>query len=308
MIVVRLALTALLVLGAVFAVDFIWTNYFESPWTRDARVWTYYDDVASYVSGKITELPVHNNSVVKKGDVLMVIDPESYQVALQQAQAQVDEARANIALQANNSDRLTALQREDSSAVAAVDVVHAQDETRVAQAQLASAEANLRVAKINLERTVIRSRADGYVTNLVAVQGDYAQPGSPLMAVVDAHSYRVDVFFMETALRRVKPGDNALIHLMASNAIIPGTVRSISRAIADTQNPRASNLLQALEPSFEWIRLAQRIPVEIGIDRLPPDVPLVAGMTATVIIEPVTVEPGLFNTAVSSLRALFHVS
>ena len=141
---------------------------------------------------------MHNNSVVKKGDVLMVIDPESYQAAVQQGQAQVEEARANIALQANNSDRLTALQREDSSAVAAVDVVHAQDETRVAQAQLAAAEANLRVAKINFERTVIRSRADGYVTNLVAVQGDYAQPGSPLMAVVDAHSYRV---------RRVLHGD-----------------------------------------------------------------------------------------------------
>lgn len=287
MIVMRLALTALLVIGAVFGTTFVWTTYFEDPWTRDGRVFANTVQIASYVPGNIVELPLRDNATVKKGDLLMRIDPDIYTSAVRQARAQVSVATANRDFSAANSQRLTDLQHRNASAVSAQQVQQAQLETQAADATLQAATASLQTAELNLRRTVITAPVDGYITNLRADIGDYAEAGSPIMAVVNAGSYRVDAYFMETKLPRIAVGAPARIRLMASSAMLRGEVRSIARAIADPQNSTAQDLLLTPEPSFEWIRLAQRVPVEISILETPPDVPLIAGATATVIVEPI---------------------
>ncbi|WP_152046954.1 efflux RND transporter periplasmic adaptor subunit [Aureimonas psammosilenae] len=290
MIVLRLALTALLVVGAVFGATFIWTTYFENPWTRDARVFARSIQVASYVAGNVIELPVHNNAPVKKGDLLMRIDPATYESAARQAQAQLDVSIADRNVQADNTNRTLELARRDGATVSQAAVVQAQLQLASSNASVEASQASLEDAEINLARTEIRSTVDGFVTNLRVDVGDYAQPGSPVMAVVDSNSYRIDAYFMETKLPRITVGAEARIRLMASNTVLQGRVRSVARAIADPQNATSSDLLLAPEPSFEWVRLAQRIPVDIGFESLPPDVPLVSGATATVIIEPPAAE------------------
>ncbi|GGE15816.1 antibiotic resistance protein [Aureimonas endophytica] len=293
MIVVRLALTALLVIGAVFGATYVWTTYFENPWTRDARVFARSVQVASYVAGNVIELPVHNNSPVKKGDLLMRIDPATYQSAARQAEAQLNVAIANRNVQADATERVTKLKGTDTNTVSEASVVQAQLQLASADASVRASEAGFEDARINLARTEIRSPVDGFVTNLRVDVGDYAQSGSAVMAVVDASSYRIDAYFMETKLPRIQVDAPARIRLMASGTVLEGRVRSIARAIADAQNPTASDLLLAPEPSFEWIRLAQRIPVDIRFENLPADIPLVSGATATVIVEPTGADEAL---------------
>ncbi|KAB0677749.1 efflux RND transporter periplasmic adaptor subunit [Aureimonas leprariae] len=307
MIVVRLALTALFVIGAVFGVTFIWTTYFEAPWTRDARVFARTVQVASYVAGNVVELPVRNNSPVKKGDLLMRIDPATYQSAVRQAQAQLDVAIANRNIQADNTNRTTQLSRGDANTVSQATVVQAQLQLASSNANVEASQASLEDAQINLARTEIRANVDGFVTNLRVDVGDYAQPGSAVMAIVDAASYRVDAYFMETKLPRIEVGATARLRMMASGKVLQGRVRSIARAIADSQNATASDLLLAPEPAFEWIRLAQRVPVDIGFENVPADFPLVSGATVTVIVDQPPGERNLawYERAWGPLRAAF---
>ena len=191
-------MTALLVVVVVFAVSYVWATYFEAPWTRDARVRADVLRIASNVAGNVVDVDVHNNDLVKAGDVLMLIDPTDYRVAVAQAEANVAEARANVELNKQQSDRLAKLADSNSAAVADVDVQNAELKTEVARASLEAARAGLAAANVKLDWTTIRSPADGYVTNRNVNPGDDAQPGSPVRAVVDEHSYRVEAFFMET--------------------------------------------------------------------------------------------------------------
>jgi multidrug resistance efflux pump len=304
----------------------MWNVYMVAPWTRDATVRAYVITKAPEVAGRIVDLPVVANQYVRKGALLMVIDPINYQIAVgqneaavQQAQASVKNIDAQITVQqaqvnVNQAqlaqaqmdlNRYQTLQRQTSiaaqqaedqayatkTAEANLNLAQRQVEALNAQklsaeATLAQAQTQLHQAQVNLERTRIVSPVDGYVTNLLAQVGDYANVGTNIISLVDADSFWVDGYFEETNLAPIRVGDPAQIKLMGYSQVVRGHVDSITRAI-DVSNAQPDNQgVATVNPIYTWVRLAQRIPVRIHIDTVPDGVQLAAGMTATVQIDP----------------------
>jgi len=154
-----------------------------------------------------------------------------------------------------------------------------------AEANLAQAKARLHQAQVDLERTRILSPVDGYVTNLLARLGDYVKVSVTTISIVDADSFWVDAYFEETNLALIRVGDPAQIKLMGYSQMIRGHVDSLARAINVSNAEPNSQGVATVNPIFTWVRLAQRIPVRIHIDEVPPGIILSAGMTATVQID-----------------------
>jgi RND family efflux transporter MFP subunit len=278
----RIAVTAIVVVVASLAGWRLWTFYTLSPWTRDALVQANVVELAPEVSGSISQLNVVDNQIVHKGDVLFVIDQSQYKVAVQRAQALVVLKR-----QASQLAQETAQRNLDLLLSGTVSQEMDEDSSTAAQESLADlqvAEANLNAASINLARTIVRSSVNGYVTHLTVVAGDYATAGRGVLALVDSDSFYIDAYFVETKLPAIQLGARAEARLMAGDAIVTGTVEGISRAIADRE--ATNGLLAVVKPNFDWIRLAQRIPVRIKLLHVPPDVRLIAGLSCTVVIDP----------------------
>ncbi len=253
-----------------------------APWTRDGTVRDYVVTMAPEVAGRIVELPVADNQFVHKGDLLMLIDPINYRIAVNLAEAAVQQAQVN----AQNAAREAERRQNLSTLEVTVEEKQTYESTAVAtQAQYQQALANLAQARVNLGRTEIRSPVNGWVTNLLAQLGDYATVGQNEISVVDADSFWVDAYFEETALGSIRKGDPASIKLMGYSQIIRGHVDSVARAINVANAQPNGEGLALVNPIFTWVRLAQRIPVRIHIDHVPAGVRLVAGMTATVQID-----------------------
>jgi len=261
----------------------MWDAYMGAPWTRDGTVRAYVVTMAPEVSGRIVELPVADNQFVHKGDLLMVIDPTNYKIAVSLAEAAVQQAQVN----AQNVEREAKRRQELTNLAVTVEEKQTYASNALAsEAQYQQAQANLDQARVNLERTQIRSPVNGWVTNLLAQLGDYASVGTNVISLVDADSFWIDGYFEETNLEPIQVGDPASIKLMGYQQIVRGHVGSIARGInvANAQ-PNGQGLAQ-VNPIFTWVRLAQRIPVRIHIDQVPEGVALAAGMTATVQIDP----------------------
>jgi multidrug resistance efflux pump len=175
----------------------------------------------------------------------------------------------------------------DSEVVSRENRENASQTAAAAAAQLQQAEAALDAARLNLERTSVVAPVDGYVTNLNTYRGDYAIAGSAKLAIIDSHSFWVYGYFEETKIRYVQVGDKADMTLM-SGGTLAGHVESVSRGIYDRDNPESRELLADVNPTFNWVRLAQRVPVRIHIDQVPPGILLAAGMTCTVTVTPRT--------------------
>jgi len=261
----------------------MWNAYMGAPWTRDGTVRAYVVTKAPEVSGYIVELPVADNQFVHKGDLLMVIDPTNYKIAVSLAEAAVQQAQVNT----QNAEREAKRRMELTQLAVTKEEQQTFETSAVAsQAQLQQAQANLDQARVNLERTQIRSPVNGWVTNLLAQFGDYANVGQNLISVVDADSFWVDGYFEETNLEPIQVGDPASIKLMGYSQIVRGHVDSIARGINVANAQPNGQGLANVNPIFTWVRLAQRIPVRIHIDQVPEGVVLAAGMTATVQIDP----------------------
>jgi RND family efflux transporter MFP subunit len=255
----------------------------EAPWTRDGTVRAYVVTMAPEVAGRIVELPVVDNQLVHKGDLLMVIDPTNYKIAVSLAEAAVQQAQANaenVQREAQRRQELTTL------AVTVEEKQTYQSNAQVAQAQYEQAVANLDQARVNLERTKILSPVNGYVTNLLVQLGDYVTVGQNEISLVDADSFWVDGYFEETNLGSIREGDPASVKLMGYSQVVRGHVGSLARGINVANAQPNGQGLATVNPIFTWVRLAQRIPVRIKIDQVPDGVRLVAGMTATVQIDP----------------------
>ena len=266
----------------------MWNTYMGAPWTRDGTVRVYVVTMAPQVSGQIVQLPVVDNQFVHKDDLLMVIDPTNYKIAVSLAEAAVQQAQVT----AQNAERDSRRRQELTSLAVTTEEKQTFESTALAaQAQLQQAQANLDQAKVNLQRTEIRSPVNGWVTNMLAQLGDYATVGQNKISLVDADSFWVDGYFEETNLDRIRVGDPASVKLMGYSQIVRGHVSSIARGInvANAQ-PNGEGLAQ-VNPIFTWVRLAQRIPVRIHIDQVPQGVVLAAGMTATVQIDPRPQQP-----------------
>ncbi|MFY1664997.1 efflux RND transporter periplasmic adaptor subunit [Pseudomonas sp. Pseu.R1] len=280
---ISLIATLLILALAIWMGRLLWIHYMDTPWTRDGRVRADVINVAADVSGVVIDVPVKDNQPVKKGDLLMQIDPEHYQLAVKQAEAMVASRKATWEMRKVNAARrkdmdalvISAENREDASNVA-----------NSAQADYQLAVAQLEAAQLNLQRTKVLAAVDGYVTNLNVHRGDYARIGEAKMAVVDKNSFWVYGFFEETKLPHVKVGDPADMQLM-SGEVMKGHVESIARAIYDRDNPESRELIADVNPTFNWVRLAQRVPVRIHLDNVPDSVVLAAGITCTVIVNPV---------------------
>ena len=281
----RVAITLTATIAAVLAGWWLWDFYMLDPWTRDARVLVNTGLVSPDVSGLITAINVVDNQKVAKGDVLFVIDRERFALAVEQAQANVEQGQWTLKLTQDNAERDARLIARDSSAISAETAEASRSKAGEAAAALQLARSRLATARLDLERSTVRSAVNGLVTNLTATVGDYATRGTGVLALVDTDSFYVYAYFMETKLPAIKVGSEAEVRLMAGGRVLRGTVQGLSRAIA---NPTAirGGLLASVDPNFEWIRLAQRIPVRIALEKVPADVQLVAGMSATVVIPP----------------------
>jgi len=305
----RLA-TLVVVLLAFILGWFAWEHYTRAPWTRDARVRADVVTLSADVSGRIVKLGVQDNQHVEKGQLLLEIDPARYILAVERSKRSVEVAKASlgqsqaaiVASEALLKQRQSEEQRrrtlKERSAVSGEEWEKASTEVAVAQADLLRnqailvlAQANVQLAiaaltqsELDLQRTRVESPVTGFVTNLLTRQGDYATAGGPLLALVDSDSFYVSGYFEETKLPRIAEGDRVDIELM-SGETFGGTVQSIAFAIADRENLPGGRLLANINPSYTWVKLAQRVPVRIKIDDDYAGKNLLrAGTTATVTV------------------------
>lgn len=326
--ILRFIFTAVVLIIAAILGRLLWVHYLYTPWTRDGRIRADVVQVAPDVSGLVAAVPVRDNQFVHKGDVLLVIDRSRFELALAQADANLAAAEASaraagaatqaatatVAGHQSEYQMLAAQARRRTSAatarfLSAEDRQNAVDAASNAAASLRAAKASrgqagatadeaeaavqqaevqVAIAKLNLQRTQVRAPADGYITNLRVRVGDFADTGVAQMALIDSHSYYIYGYFEETKLPQLRVGDPVDIRLMAGGVRLHGTITGIARGIADSDNPTGGDLLAAVNPTFDWVRLAQRLPVRVAIDTssLPKGVILAASMTATLTVHP----------------------
>ncbi len=262
-------------------------RHLSAPWTRDGQVQADVVLVAPRVSGPVLHVTVVDNQAVKAGDLLFTLDPSTYQAALREAEAALDVARAREAEQAAVTDRLNALERIERQAVTAENRQKAQAALAGARAARQQAEAEVETARLRLGFTEVRASVDGYVTNVSLQPGAQAVADTPLFALIDAASFRVTGFFRETLIRRIAVGSRAEVTLMAyPDRPLSGVVESLDWGISRSNGTPGEDLLPDVQPTFDWIRLAQRVPVNIRLSDVPDDVILRVGLTASVQVRP----------------------
>lgn len=278
---VRMLLTTLVVLAAILAAIWLWRYYMLSPWTRDARVRADVVVIAPDVSGWVTELPIKDNQQVKTGDLLMRIDHERYQANLEHAKAVAETRHQQFLLRESEASRRNKL---GIGAISTEGKETAQINASIANSEYKEALAEVKLAELNLSRSQVRAPRNGQVTNLRLAQGNYVQVGQAVMALIDQQSFYVTAYFEETKLPRIHLGMPARVLLMSDDTPLEGWVESISSGITDRNTTPDSQLLANVEPTFNWVRLAQRIPVRIKLGKIPPGTYLSAGMTASVTL------------------------
>ncbi|AQV98420.1 efflux transporter periplasmic adaptor subunit [Cupriavidus necator] len=258
------AVTFAAVVAAALTAWHLWQYYTEAPWTRDGHVRAEVIQVAPDVSGLVTAVLVGDNGRVQRGQVLFVVDQDRFSLALKQAQAEAASARAALALGRG--------QAANAASVAA------------AQARVDEADAAVDVARLNLARCRVTSPVDGHVSDRLPRAGDFATRGKPALSVVASGSQYVEGYFEETKLPAIRVGSAAEVHIMGQRTPLRGHVQSIAPGIEDQDRAIGPNMLPSVNPTFNWVRLAQRIPVRIALDQVPAGVHLIAGQTATVRI------------------------
>ncbi|MBW6530895.1 HlyD family secretion protein [Sphingomonas sp. RRHST34] len=281
-VILRVAVTLVVVAAACLAAQRLWIHYEEEPWTRDGRVRADVVQVAPDVSGLVTQVFVRDNQPVAAGTPLFEVDRPRYRLAVAQARAAIAAQQVQLAQARREARR----DRELGDLVAGE--VREQSLAKVAQleATLAQARVALDTAELNLARTMVRAGVAGTVTNLDLRPGDYASAGHPAFAIIDRASLHVIGYFEETKLPRIHVGDAVRVRLMGDDGALAGHVQSIAGGIEDRDRSAGANLLANVNPTFSWVRLAQRIPVRVTIDRLPAGISLVVGRTATVEVVP----------------------
>lgn len=279
--VIRVGVTLFVVLLAVIAAILLWRFYMLSPWTRDARVRADIVTIAPDVSGWVVQLNVKDNQEVKEGDILMTIDRDRYEAAYEQAKATAETKKQQMYSKQHEAKRRRVL---GSQAISAELLENAQIDANIAKAEYEESLAQLKLAKINVDRSIVKVPRSGQITNLQLVQGNYIKEGQSAMAIVVKDSLYLQAYLEETKLPGVKVGMSAAIRLMSGGKLLQGHVEGISSGITDRNATPDGQLLADVEPTYNWVRLAQRIPVRIEFDEIPDDIHLAAGMTASVRI------------------------
>ena len=299
-------------------------TYFVA-YTDDAYVRSDLVAVAPQVTGQIIEVHVVDNQNVRIGDKLFTIDPEPFQLVVNQWKAQIDRAAAQLkvaqeelalaqaALQVSTSahtyatqeqSRFSDLAKRQFAPVAELD--RANDELRRSQAEmkistvaiakaetdigahqaaLELAKAQLASAQWNLDRTVVHAPNNGAITNLTLRKGDMATTGVPLIGIVDSDAWRIMANYKQYYIRDFKVGDTAWVWLDSSPWHFHKG-RITGIARGFSRNPGVDKLLPYVAPTTDWIRLQRRIPVTIVLEDLPPGYKLYMGADARTVIFP----------------------
>ncbi|MCL1886900.1 MAG: HlyD family secretion protein [Betaproteobacteria bacterium] len=278
---IRFGVSATVILIAVLVAWRLFIHYEYDPWTRDGRIKADIVQIASDVTGQVVKVHVRDNQMVKKGDILFEIDHDRFELALRQAQAGVQAARVNF----DQAKREDMRNRKLKELVA--HEIREQGRAKMEQYEtdLAMAIVKRDTAKLDLERTKVRATVNGYVTNLNVQVGTYLSASQPAVALIDMDSLYVEGYFEETKLARIYPGDPATISLMGEEEKLKGYVQSVAGGIYDRERSTGSNLLQNINPTLNWVRLVQRIPVRIELETMPKQIKLVVGQTATINIQ-----------------------
>jgi RND family efflux transporter MFP subunit len=281
----RTLITGAIVLAAiaVFAVKY-W-QYVTNPWTRDGQVRAQVIQITSRVTAPIVNLPIVDNQLVKTGDLLFEIDSRTFKAALDEAQATLEVKKVTASNQQANANRYRNANKRAPGSVSKEDLDSAIDSERAALAEVEQQAAVVENKRLDLEFTEVRAPVDGYVTNLNLRLGSQAVANQPALALVDVNSFWVHGFFRETVIGDMQPGDRAIVTLMSyPDRPLEGRVDSLGWGIAQNDGAAGANLLPEISPTFEWIRLAQRVPVRVHLSDVPDDVELRVGTTASVLV------------------------
>lgn len=274
-----------IVLAAVGVVLAKYWDYVVHPWTRDGQVMAQVIQITPRVSGPLVQLPIQDNQFVKKGELLFEIDPRTFQAALDQAKADLDTAKVKLDNARSEEKQYRAAVGENPGSVSQIQLDLKIDARRAAEAAVLAAQATQESARLDLEFTQFHAPVDGYVTNLTLRLGSQAVANQAFLALVDVHSFWVAGYFRETVVADIRAGDQAIVTLMSYPDLpIHGRVESLGWGISPDDGSTGYQLLPEISATFEWIRLAQRVPVRIGLTDVPDGVELRMGTTASVVV------------------------
>ena len=303
--VVKYLVTGAIVTVAAVAFGLKYRDYVTNPWTRDGQVMATVIQITPRVSGPIISLPIVDNQFVKAGDTLFEIDPRTYKAAVAQAEAQLAQAKVEVDEAKSEADRGQRLQDKDKGAISEQEVISRHNTLRAAQATALGVEAALDQAQLDLDFTTVKAPVDGYITNLTLRTGSQAVANQAALAFIDVNSYWVYGFFKETCIKGMTEGDLAVVTLMSyPDTPMSGRVDSLGWGIAQQDGSTGQNLLPNISPTFEWIRLAQRVPVVIHLTEVPDEVALRVGTTASVLVRKGTAGADIVQTPVAAPRLL----
>lgn len=259
--------------------------YTSNPWTRDGQVSAFIVPITPRVTGQVTQVHVNDNSHVSKGDLLFEIDPSIYTAAYHKALATQKQALALLAKAKNEEQRALNLQKRTPGAVPVLTLNNLSNAVETAGANVQLAQANVEEAQLNLKFTKVYAPTTGYITNFNLRAGSQVVANTPVVALIDEESFWIEGYFKETDLVGVKSNNKALVTLMMHNDILlEGHIKSIGFGIAKQDGSTGNDLLPNVNPNFQWIRLAQRIPVKVKLDKVPEELQLRVGMTASIKI------------------------
>lgn len=279
----RLGLTLTFAASAVLAGIWVWNHYLYSPSTRDGRVRADVAIVSPDVPGWVRHLAVRDNQLVKKGDLLFTIDDSRYTVKIHEQEARVE--RAHNAWKIAQDHYLRRVSIAKSGLVSDEELSTKRSEVQLAKSECDIARSELEAARLDQARTIVRAPADGTVTNLSLRQGNYVRKGEPALSLIEADSFYITGYFGETSLNNIYVGQKATIFLMSDGQPLIGKVSAIGRGIANANTQSNNQLLPQVQQSFNWVRLSQRVPVDIELERVPISTTLIAGTSASVVLD-----------------------
>jgi len=282
---IKLLLTLAVLGTALYFAYHKYQAYIDNPWTRDGQVRTQVIQVAPRVTSMVTKIHIVDNQKVKKGDLLFELDPSQYELKVRQSKARLQRAYEISRGTKIEYERVKSIYQKDKGAVSQKDLVRNETNYYKSLADIDSSTEALNTAKLNLSYCKVYAEEDGYVSNISFQVGTQATANKPLLALVDTGTFWVFGFFREDKIKHVRIGDDAIVTLMAyPDTPLKGKVESIGWGIALSDGNPGNNLLPAINPVFQWIRLAQRIPVRIKLGKLPENVKLRFGLTASVMV------------------------
>jgi multidrug resistance efflux pump len=283
--ILKVLISGAIVLAATGIVLYKYWYYLTNPWTRDGQVRAQVIQIAPRISGPIINLPIVDNQQVKAGELLFEIDPRTFQAAVKKAQADLQQAQAEAKDAKEEADRARKIRKRDRGAMSQQQLEGKVNDESSAQAVVLGLQAQLEQAQLNLEFTDVKASVDGYVTNLNLRLGSQAVANQPALALIDSNSYWIHGYFREDRIKGVNAGDRAIVTLMSyPDRPLEGQVDSLGWGIAQDDGSTGYNLLPNISATFEWIRLAQRVPVRVHLVDSPKDIPLRVGTTASVMV------------------------